>query len=320
MKQRQLWPDLVRVIAIFLMVVLHVSAGYVTMYPNLPLLDWWMANLIESLTRVCVPLFFILSGSLILGRKEDLANFYSRRFGKLLVPWSFWSLIYGVISLLNGEQFDSVFQLVVYTAWSGFWILPIFLGLYVATPFFNWLTRKLGNDFTMLFLILMGGLLMMGIHLPIYFEYSFFYVLGMLLKKINLNLLQTYLLGLVTIFIWFFIAVMTDFSSALNNVFTETYYHYYSWTVVLLSASLFVLLKQIAEFEGVKKLGEAIAELSQASFAIYFIHMIVFKLGLNLIILPSYIFIPLLSLGLYLFSYLLVKSARENKLLSQLVG
>lgn len=322
-KQRLLWPDLIRVVAIFLMVVLHISASYVPLWHEQSLFSWWGANLIDSFSRMCVPLFIMLSGALLLGKIDSLKIFYTKRLTRLLRPWVFWSLIYGVINFIQGNEASSIKRLVVGTFWTGFWILPVLLVLYLIAPLFSYLIRKFGNYFLGLFLLLMGVLLVKGVHFPLYFEYSFYFVLGHLLTKIKIS--KNYLLvsGLGVLFSWLLIASLTYRLSVPNMGFIADYYHYYTWPVVLLSTFGFLSLKGLTEVyrnKFTKKKVKIIINLSNASFGIYFIHMLVFRTGINIVYFPSYFFIPMISVSLYLLSYIMIKKMKENKLLNPVVG
>ena len=56
---------------------------------------WFGADLLTSLAFTAVPLFFMMSGALLLSRDEttDLDRLWKKRLPKLLVPLLFWSVI-----------------------------------------------------------------------------------------------------------------------------------------------------------------------------------------------------------------------------------
>jgi surface polysaccharide O-acyltransferase-like enzyme len=320
-KKRLLWPDLIRVVAIFLMVVLHISAMYAVVWNGQSRLSWWGANLIDSYSRICVPLFIMLSGSLLLGKKKSLKEFYFKRVQRLVKPWLFWSLIYGVINFLQGNEATSLKRLVIGTVWTGFWILPLLLSIYLVTPFFNYLLAKNEKVFISNYLFGMGFFMIMGGHFPLYFEYSFYFVLGYLLSKIKISkqLFNLSFVGMVLS--WITIAGLTNYLSVANKGLILDYYHFHTWPVLLLSMLSFIFLKGLAERHIKRKeIKKVIRELSIVSFGIYFIHMLVFKININLVYFPSYIFIPLVSFIIYFLSYFIIKKLKNIKLLSQLVG
>lgn len=74
-----LWVDYVRVAASFLVILVHTCSSTVTQYTSLPIIDWQVGNVYASLARVAVPLFFMLSGYLLLEKKESLQDVFFKR-------------------------------------------------------------------------------------------------------------------------------------------------------------------------------------------------------------------------------------------------
>src|SRR6266516_4855156 len=88
------WVDFIRVVAIFLVVVIHVSGQLTNVWGKIPNIQWIIADIYGGVARVSVPLFFMISGYLLLPRSESLSVFYTKRMPKLLIPLMVWSLIY----------------------------------------------------------------------------------------------------------------------------------------------------------------------------------------------------------------------------------
>lgn len=79
--------DLLRVVSCFLVVVLHcVAIGMNDSSHE----HWYELNVIESFTRMSVPLFIMITGSLLIREKTDLTNALKRakRLLFILVSWS----------------------------------------------------------------------------------------------------------------------------------------------------------------------------------------------------------------------------------------
>ena len=77
--------DIIRAIAIILVVIIHISSELVNTPRIFLTPDWWFANFIDSLARVAVPLFIMLSGFLILhpGKSYSAITFLKKRLGKI---------------------------------------------------------------------------------------------------------------------------------------------------------------------------------------------------------------------------------------------
>ena len=84
---RRLDYDLLRVLSMAGVVYLHTAAGALRQ-PIGPL--WHFSNLVTSLATAAVPLFFMLSGALLLNQPQtaSLRTLFRRRLPKVVVPRS----------------------------------------------------------------------------------------------------------------------------------------------------------------------------------------------------------------------------------------
>jgi surface polysaccharide O-acyltransferase-like enzyme len=120
---RVLWPDLVRVVAVYAVIVLHVAAVPVTHLSELPAASWMWANAYDSLVRPCIPLFVMVSGALLLTPREwNFRTFVTRRASKVLVPFLAWSALYAFWNQLMNEKAFSLGRLLKHVA--GAWPIP----------------------------------------------------------------------------------------------------------------------------------------------------------------------------------------------------
>jgi surface polysaccharide O-acyltransferase-like enzyme len=74
------WPDFVRAIAAYFIVMIHSGAGGGTGSETLP------AIIYCSLSKPAVLWFFMLSGYLLIGKHEPLAEFFRKRLFKVIIP------------------------------------------------------------------------------------------------------------------------------------------------------------------------------------------------------------------------------------------
>ena len=94
-KQENLfWIDLIRVIASLGVIVIHVAADVITEWGAVPQGWWWTTHLYDSLVRGCVPVFIMVSGALLLPSQETLAEFFRKRFHRVMIPFLVWTVIY----------------------------------------------------------------------------------------------------------------------------------------------------------------------------------------------------------------------------------
>ncbi len=130
---RYIWADVIRVSAIFLVVLVHNL--FFLPQNTVGTLWMWIPYLYAQLG---VPLFVMISGALLLGRDESLSQFFRKRTGRILLPWVFWIGVYVIIDSFLHQKHPGSFSLwlkyLYEMFFSRFWFLPMIFGLYLMTP------------------------------------------------------------------------------------------------------------------------------------------------------------------------------------------
>jgi surface polysaccharide O-acyltransferase-like enzyme len=100
----QAWADWARIAAIVAVVSIHVLGPVSIGGPLVGTPFWWAVNIINSASRWSVPLFFLVSGALLLNRprQDGSGGFYRRRFMRIGLPLIAWSFIYVPVLLYKG--------------------------------------------------------------------------------------------------------------------------------------------------------------------------------------------------------------------------
>lgn len=81
--------DGIRLVATLMVVLIHVSGKGFPGFAE----GWWAVNAYESVSRMSVPLFFMLTGALLLPSTVTVTSVF-RRVWKVLVPLVAWSVLY----------------------------------------------------------------------------------------------------------------------------------------------------------------------------------------------------------------------------------
>ncbi len=125
--------EFLRTIAILSVILIHMSMDY---YYDSSLLRtkfslWWVENIYYTLTRFCVPVFFIISAWLAFNCPSQKS--WSVRLQRLVIPWLIWSAFY---YLCQGGHDFADFLHKTFTNNTAFhlWFLPAFIGYSLCLP------------------------------------------------------------------------------------------------------------------------------------------------------------------------------------------
>ena len=94
-EQREIWPDIIRIVAVFAVIVLHTGVEHFYRIDTRSA-TWQGCNLYESLVRFCVPVFIMVSGRFLLDpdREYTLKKLYGVKILRLATAYLFWSAFY----------------------------------------------------------------------------------------------------------------------------------------------------------------------------------------------------------------------------------
>lgn len=129
--------DLCRVIACLAVVGSHSVMLFWDFSPVSPAWAFW--NFLNLATRLCVPLFFLLSGALLLGRKTPDFRRYLRRILHLVLLFYFWSTVCFLIDAACGRVWmdGTPLLLLILQGYYHLWFLPALALCYCALPLLN---------------------------------------------------------------------------------------------------------------------------------------------------------------------------------------
>lgn len=257
------WLDNSRILAIFAVVLLHVSAG-VVLGNDIGTEYWWFGNIYDSVVRWCVPVFVMISGALLLdpSKQEELKFFYTKRLSRILIPIIVWSAFFlawaFAKSIVSGNELaliDLLKKLLYGKPHYHMWFLYMILSLYLFTPFFRKIVTHSSKNELLLFIIITfimsalnyayGKFESGGTKLFInwFLTYVPFFFLGYFIRQDNHYPSKLLLWGIfVTSFILTFlgcyvVAVKVGLAAGLY------FYGYLSVTVIPMSISLMYILK-----------------------------------------------------------------------------
>jgi surface polysaccharide O-acyltransferase-like enzyme len=132
------WIEMLRVVAAFAVIWLHLGAGVLLTDPPSSV-QWRIADVADVAARWSVPLFIMISGALIMPKAlaGRATSFYKRRFLRLGTPLIFWSGFFVVWTWWKRGEVD--FRATIEAILEGrpyyhLWFLFALFGLYAAAP------------------------------------------------------------------------------------------------------------------------------------------------------------------------------------------
>ncbi|SKC94041.1 acyltransferase [Paraburkholderia hospita] len=249
-----------RIVACAMVVLLHVCGTNVHEFSE----RWWSANVYNSLTRACVPLFFMISGATLLHKDEPLGAFLRKRLVRIVPPLLLWSLVYlGWLYYCGVHTGNWIVAILSGPTMYHLWYFYAVLGLYAFVPVLrrfvqNCTSGELGwflgiwfaaaSAFPMVYSLVRDpgcGYLRMGVleetyHLTNFGGYAGFFVLGAVLRD-HAARLGGWRTGLP---VFLAASVATGLAAYLQSAslgaVCEFFYLYLSPLVVLAACGLFI--------------------------------------------------------------------------------
>lgn len=148
LKKRIVYLDFLRCFAILLVIVLHSIANTIVNPAFYQLPSWYLCMAVDPFDRAAVPLFFMISGALLLNRSgtERVGAFYRHNLPKLLVPLAAWSVIYYFFYGAREGRTLSLTEFLGQLLGQGvsfhMWFIYSLLGLYLLCPFLKRVTDQ----------------------------------------------------------------------------------------------------------------------------------------------------------------------------------
>jgi surface polysaccharide O-acyltransferase-like enzyme len=318
------WVDFIRFLGAFLVVLAHIQ-------------NWgtgpkWAETFYYTISRVGVPLFFLISGYLLLSKQEGLGAFFRKRAARIIIPFLVWSIIYDVQNSQAfaevGVTFEGILRMFVRILRGPreghLWFFYSLIGLYLITPILRIFVFKARNSdifyYIALWFLVMPLLFIVEAFTPIKNGFEIYYtggyvgyfLLGYLLGRLETRPpLLWFALGLfIAGFLFTFAVFYFDLPPKDNELVFRSYP---SLNIILMSLGAFILIKSVGEKIS-PSLARLSSEASRASFGIYLIHPIVFAgtalgwnaLGFQTASGNSIFAIPLAALVNFILSWMIV--------------
>lgn len=289
-KQRLEYIDLIKTLAIFAIITLHIFQVWKQGQQVMGIDIYALA----AITRFGVPIFIMVSGALLLNKDIEIPSFLKRRVTRIVYPFIFCYFVCCVVTLINTGtiQFPNLFSFRWY-----FWLI---LGVYLSVPIINKFIQHASMREIEYFILIF---VLAGIHYQLthyfaieqYLDLSMFIsplgylVLGYYLSKKDFNMSSNRILA-ISVLVFAVITLikvggrtgiipLTENFTALNTNMLSSWLDV-SLVEIIQSASVFLICKNIYEcsdgiFLPIKRLlksnivEKSVTSISRSSYGMY---------------------------------------------------
>jgi surface polysaccharide O-acyltransferase-like enzyme len=299
MKNRRYDYDVLRVCSMLGVIYLHVAAGALRSW-NYPVL-WNFSNFFACLSTPAVPLFFMMSGALLLKEEKtaDLGLLFRKRIPKVLVPlltYSAVTLLYSVVRNNAAGALESLSRLLNTPVSVPYWFLYALIPMYLISPMLKKMVDGLSdahwNYMMALWVVLTLGLYTVRTFVPAEYELVFtehwtlnlnmiggylgYFLLGAYLER--WERLPSRKILVVIIAATLAVSVLgTRWDTYTKLMYLDRFTNYLTLFTFLLSAAIFLLAKSC--LRGKEEKGKLLPLLSGVSFAVYLLHPLAIGAG-----------------------------------------
>ncbi|WP_312243040.1 acyltransferase [Pantoea sp.] len=281
MPQKISWIDNLRAVACLMVIMIHTTTWYITGPAAVSGLHWDLANLLNSASRVCVPLFFMISGYLFFGERSAQGRHFLRIVLCLLF-YSAVSLAY-IAWLTPISEGRSLLKLLQKPVFYHLWFFFAIIGIYLLSPLIQ--VKAVSARYTAILVLVLavlanpntvsqsfGPFHWLPVNLYVSGD-SFYYVLYALLGR-AIGTMETQRRGVTPLAAAAFVACVagialgTKQARLSHGAFADTWYLYCGPLVFIAAISLLLLFKNCLNQRPLPVL----ANLSRYSLPIYGFH------------------------------------------------
>jgi len=277
-----------------MVIILHSAAPLLYRFDGLQNGSWMTGNLYDSFVRPCVPIFFMISGYLLLNKNESITTFFKKRLNKIITPLVAWSIIYILWKVnFEGAKFsfpNTVIETIFAPAYYHLWFIYSIVGLYLAIPVIRPFTSSASNSnllyFIITWFIAVAALPWIQKNLGVKSRYELnlftgflgYLVLGAYLGRLKYTKKHALLSAFAIAISFIITAFGTFYLSKLKGSLDTTFYEYLAPTVIISAGAWMILVKYLAEESKIQIpniLSAAIVSISSLSFGIYLVHAMI---------------------------------------------
>lgn len=346
-RDRVLYSDILRTLTIYAVLIIHVCG--VRWYSTVGTSEWYVLNTFMTMLRWCIPVFFMLSGIIILDPNYNLSfkKLYTKTLPRLVVALIFWAVLYRTLSPITSivlnirevtiNDWKRIYTEIIFdTPWHHLWFMYAIISIYILSPIIRVFTAHAEKKHYFYFLILFfifGSVIpkinaSYNVHISfgVYELYSYtgYSIAGYFFAKYDLTALQKKLLYTAGILTLAWMLFWSTYMAITENAISTQYFENLGPHTMIVAYFVFVFAKNfINDNKTIQqyKNNKYITLLASCSLGIYLSHDL-FNILLNLLNIntgtfPAILSVPLLALFVYLGSLFLVLIIKKIPILNK---
>lgn len=322
--------ELIRMISFLMVIVIHITNYFCRSYGEIPADQYVFSLILDTVSRVSVPCFFMITGALLLGREESLHKHGARLF-RFITVLLVWSVIYWLWNTFYMKTEVELSQILYTPAEPHLWYLYAMIPIYCVMPFFQVMCRHMGKNLERAFLILITAAVIFNYVVSLqkeeaYYDlpligdriYSYYIFIGYYITKykdrIHLSRISAaWISGLSLSAIFLLTLGITEQSGDHYEKLLE----YGNPLLALASAAFFFCMLRIrdGQFQPSDRARSVISLVCECSFGIYLIHILFldhYKKFMEPADLSAWIAVPVLTISIAALSLVCIRILRRT--------
>ena len=328
--------DILRIWGCILVIISHLVCLVVfdTSYAQ-----WRVANYIYVARNCCVPLFFMLSGILLLNRDYSTYKSLIMSSLKFVIFYIAGATVFYMIRNSQNLSTRSIMTSIASGIQnpSHFWYLAELVGVYLFVPILRKIVSEKrlckyyltlwGVYFILLhnvevwfeisnndFLSVVANVLS-SFHAKEFYTYAGYLVLGYYLFYIYDRYIKWYVWGVLLVGSIVFPALINEWYVSITQTSIPTIWEYNSFSALIQTSCYIIIAKQyLSRIKTSEFMSKSLTEISEATFGIYLIHPIFTEAFFEMMISSNLLFtVPVLALATFCVSAVIVIIARHMK-------
>lgn len=322
--------EFLRVLCCFLVICIHVANLYSRSYGNISRDSYVFSIIVNGVSRIAVPIFFMISGALLLEEPVEFDKNLNRvkDIFIVLLQWSFIYYFWNKFYLQENYDFTLLFQEPVK---KHLWFLYALLGLYMTIPFWQCMLKNMSGQLMRYFAVLWIIFLTLNYELalrdmdmtykvPLVGNscYLGYFIMGYIIRHFidYIQIKKRWCYAIATIAAVFTIRKTYGFSLDMG-VHVERFFEYRNVMIGISATAVFLAIMRDRNYAFKGRTKKWIDVVSRNSFTIYLSHVLFLDLvreELHPAGIPSWIGIPLYAVGIFVvtlgFSMIILKGKK----------